>query len=215
MRGSGCEQHGVRDLLEMPDRDSQIAVPGERDLALLRDLEPAGHRRRGLPQDRAVRPAAAATERAASPVEQGELDVVALGPRRQIGLRPVQGKVRREHADVLRGVRVAEHRLEPACAFVETPSHARQSDQLIEDHRRAFQIRARLEQRDDVDRQRAVGDGDPRERVDAHDVGHRVREAHDVPPAGMGAEAPLNVGHRAERLQNLTRSLRRRFLANR
>jgi hypothetical protein len=86
-------------------------------------------------------------------VEQGELDVVALGPRRQIGLCAVQREVRREHADILRGVRVAEHHLEPACAFVEMLSHARQRDQLIEDRRRAFEIRARLEQRDNVDRQ--------------------------------------------------------------
>ena len=65
----------------------RVAVAGERHLALLGDLEPAADRAGRLPEDRAVRRAAAAAERAAAAVEQRERDAAVARPHREVRLR--------------------------------------------------------------------------------------------------------------------------------
>src|SRR5439155_25901985 len=98
------DQLGVDELLEVAGSDAEVAVARERDLPLLRDLEPAGNGTGRLPEDRAVGWAAAAAERAATPVEDREVQAAMAAARRQLGLRLVQLDVRREHAVLLRGV---------------------------------------------------------------------------------------------------------------
>ena len=77
------QQHGRGDLLQVPLRDRRVAVPGEDDLALLGDLEPAVHRPGRLGQHGPPGRAAAPAERAAAAVEQGQPHVVLRRPAGQ------------------------------------------------------------------------------------------------------------------------------------
>ena len=74
------QQHGVGDLLQVPSGDGLLAVPGEDDLALLGDLERPADRAWGLGQHGPAGRSAAAAQRAAPAVEQGEPDAVVRGP---------------------------------------------------------------------------------------------------------------------------------------
>ena len=67
-----------------------VSVPGEDHLTLLGDLEPAGDRARGLGEHGPVGRAAAASQRTAATVEQGQPDGVPARPRGQPGLGVVE-----------------------------------------------------------------------------------------------------------------------------
>ena len=77
------EQDGARHLLEVAAGDGRVGVVGGDDLALLGQLEPRVDRARRLAEDRPVGRAAAAPERAAAAVEQGQLDAALAGHRGQ------------------------------------------------------------------------------------------------------------------------------------
>ena len=74
-------------------------------------------------------------------------------------------------------------------------------EELVEDLRRGVEVGARLEQRHDVDRV-GVESGELRQLAHGQQVLGRAREAHDVPAAGLGAQAALDVGDGAEGLED-------------
>src|SRR5690625_4986258 len=86
LRGA-VHQSSRRYLLDVARGDNWIAVAGRDDFALLGEFEAAIDRARGLGQYRAVCGASPASQCAASTVEEGEFDVVALGPLRDFFLR--------------------------------------------------------------------------------------------------------------------------------
>jgi len=82
-------------------RDRGLAVAGEDDLALLGELEAAVDGMRRLREDGGVGGSAAAAERTAAAVEEGETDARLLRPQGDLALRLVQGEVGGDRADVL------------------------------------------------------------------------------------------------------------------
>jgi hypothetical protein len=139
------------DLVDVTHRDVRVAVAREDDLALLGELEPSVDRVRRLREDRRVRGSAAATERAAASVEEGEVDAGLLRPRGDLRLRFVEREVRGDGADVLRRVGVAEHDLEAAVGGIQPCGELRVLDDLGHDAGRGLQVGERLEQRDHVE----------------------------------------------------------------
>ena len=182
----------------MAPRECGVAVARERHLALLGHLEPAVDRARRLRLDRARGRAAAPPERAASPVEDRELDAAVAGPRRHRALRGVQREVGGEHAHLLRGVGVPDHHLEPARRCARAGRAPRASTR-----RRPGSSVARASSAPDSNRHTtssrrgSVGDGAAGERVGGGDVGGAAGEAHDQPVAGLLAQ--LATGCRRSR----------------
>ena len=80
------QQNRRRDPFQVPLGDRGIRVPGEHDLALLGDLQPAIDRPRRLGGDRAVKRTPTPAQRTAPAVEHGEFDVIGVGPGHHRGL---------------------------------------------------------------------------------------------------------------------------------
>ena len=90
--GGVGEQDGGGDALEVLLGDPHVGVAGEDHLALLGDLEPAVDRAGRLGRDGPVQRTAAAAERTAAAVEEGQLDAVPLAPRRPAPPGPGAGR---------------------------------------------------------------------------------------------------------------------------
>jgi hypothetical protein len=151
--------------------DGQVAVAGVDDLALLGDLEAAGHRPGGLAADRPPGRAAAAAQGAAAAVEQDQVDAALGRPGGQVALGPVQGQVGGQEAGVLGRVGVAEHDLEAPPAALQPGPGRGQGQVLVEDLAGPLQVGPGLEQRHHVQLQRAVGDGQAGQGTDGGQVG--------------------------------------------
>ena len=198
------EQHRGADLLQVPFGDHRLAVPGEDDLALLGDLERPVDRTRRLGQHGAAGRPAAAAERAAPAVEQGQPDLVGGGPFGQLGLRVEQPQGGAGRPELLGRVGVAEHRLKLTAVGGQPPGDRRDREHGGQHIRRVGQVRRALEQRHHVELGHpAVGHRVAGELVDRGDVVGRAGEAHHVPPAGIRPVPVLDPGHRAERGQHL------------
>jgi len=72
--GSRRQQDRAGHLLEVAPGDRRVGVVGGDDLALFGQLEPAVDRTRRLAEDRPVGRPAAASQRAATTMEEGQLD---------------------------------------------------------------------------------------------------------------------------------------------
>ena len=203
----------------MTHRDVGVAVAREDHLALFGELESSVDRVRRLRQDGRVGRSAAATERAAASVEEGEVDAGILRPRRNLRLRFVQRQVRGDRADVLRRVGVAEHDLEVAVGCVQTRGEVGVADDLGHDRGRGLQIGEGFEQRDHVEHRGSAARADrvAGEAVHVREVGRRLRERHDVAARGARPVAALDLRDRAEDLEHLLslRAERARELAAR
>ena len=187
----------------MVPRDVGIAIPSERHLTLFRHLEAAVDGSRGLGSDRPRRRAATSAERAATAVEDGDLDACPCGPGGDRSLYVVERERGREHPHLLRGVRVAEHDLEAIPVRTQASAHCGQRDHGVEYLCRASQLGAGLEQTDDIE---AVGQSrvrPPREGVRGGHIRGSACEAQDHSVAGLFAEPRLDVGHRPERCVDL------------
>ena len=185
----------------MPARDGPIAITGEDHLALLGDLEASGHRSRRLRADSSVGGAAAPSESATSPMKQGEPDVVPPRPARERRLGVVQRQGRRERADLLGGIRVAEHHLQPPAVLGEAAPDRRELEHLVHHPRRTGEVVERLEEGDHVERR-----GTPRasrQLVYGRDVFRSSGEAHDVAPAASLTVSSLQVRDHRHRLKHL------------
>ncbi|TWG84011.1 hypothetical protein L603_002200000220 [Cellulosimicrobium cellulans J34] len=134
---------------------------------------------------------------------------MALGPLRDPALRVVQGERRGHGPDVLGGVGVAEHDLDPAAVLREPALHLRQREHRLEDVHARTQVGEGLEQRDRVDDGHLVGAGERelRELVHGREVLGLLREGHDVAARGADAVALLDRAERAERVEHLARAV--------
>ena len=134
----------------------RVRVVGGDDLALLGELEPAVDRARRLPEDRPVRRSAAAADRAATAVEQRQLDALARRDLDERLLGPMEHPGRRQEARFLVRVRVAEHHLLAIAARGEVGAVGRVAEHRLEDRTGRVQGLGRLEQRHDVEHRRRI-----------------------------------------------------------
>ncbi len=137
--------------LHCPQRDVRQAEQSLQHLALLGHAQRAVDRSRRLRHDRQVRRSAATTDAAAAPVEQRDSNAMTPADRDDRLLRPVQVPARRETADVLRRIRVADHDFLPAADPVAIPV---EREQLIEDATGVLEVARCLEQRDHAEGRR-------------------------------------------------------------
>src|SRR5262249_36861764 len=92
--------------------DRRVGVPRGDGLALLGDAEPAANRGSRLRADRVALRTAAAAECTAAAVEHGEHRAAIARGVDERKLRRAKGDARGDVADLLAGVRVADHHLE-------------------------------------------------------------------------------------------------------
>ena len=137
--------------LEVALGEAREAVLERDRLALLRQLQAAVDRTRGLGEDACVRRSAAPAGRAAAAVEDRQLDITVGGDARQLLLRAVDLPLRGEIAAVLARVGVAHHHLEAAAGTAiedlldEGAGSAEVGDRLEQRH--ALRARLRLRER--------------------------------------------------------------------
>ena len=193
----------------MAARDRPVSVPGEDHLALLGHLEVAVHRAGGLRADRPIGWSPSATQRPAPPVEQRQLHAILRRPRGQCRLRVVQGQRRGKRTCLFRGVRVAEHDLEPALD-PQPLADRRELEHLVEDLRCVREVVQCLEERDDVDHRSLLAPRVACQLIDGGDVGRGPREADHVPAAAVDAKSSLQRGHDVERVEHVTGEVRQR-----
>src|SRR5688572_33069266 len=93
----------------MAMRKIRVGIARGNDLTLFRKAEPSVDAAGRLRADGAVGRAAAACDRAAAAVENGQLDLVFLRDARDLLLRAIQGPVRHQIAAVLVAIRIADH----------------------------------------------------------------------------------------------------------
>ena len=165
-------------------------------------LEAAAQRPWGAGQDGAVHGTAPATDGPPAAVEERQVDRVALGGARQLGLRPVEQPGRGEGPRFLRRIGVAQHHLLPIPSRLQVRTVDGVAQQVVQDAVGALQGVGQFEQGHDVDGVR-VQAGAPRQLEDGQDIPGRVREADDVPVAALGPEGGLHVADRLERLEDV------------
>ena len=124
----------------MASRDRRVAVAGEDHLPLLGDFEVARDRARRLGADCAIGGPAAAPQRSAAAVEQDQPETALLRPRSEGRLCVVQRDGRRRRPDLLRGIGVTEHHLDPAAVGREAPAHRPQLEHLVHHRGRSRQV---------------------------------------------------------------------------
>ena len=203
MLGSGRDQHGAHHLLQVAEADRRIAIAPEDHLALLGDLEAAGHRPRRLAPDRATGRPATPADGASAAVEERQLDVVPSSPPGEGLLGVIEGEVGGEEAGVLGSVGVSQHHFQAAAPAIEPGEPGRCLEEAVEHGRRRLQVGPRLEEGNDVQLEGAVGDREPGELVDRQHVGGRAREADHVAPARFRAVDGLQLCHRPQRREDL------------
>ena len=216
--GRGGQERGGSHLLEVSPGDGDVGEVGRDDLPLLGELEAAVHRPRGLREDRAVGRPAAAPDGATPTMEQRERDAVPPGDAHQRLLRPVEEPVRGQEPALLGRIRVAQHHLLGVATRPKMVAVGGVGEQRVQQSGRPGQRLSGLQERHDVEdghRGGQVADdrgrtaeglrqrGATRQLQDARHVLRRGREADDVPPACLHAEAGLDAGDGPERRQDL------------
>jgi hypothetical protein len=146
-----AEQHRRGHLLQMALRDHRVAVSCEDHLALLGDLEPAGHRAGCLREHRAAGRPAAAPERPAAAVEQGQPDVALRCPPRQPLLCVEQAQRRADRAEFLGRVGIAEHDLQVPAGGGQPRRHWLELQHVVQHLGGVREVSPALEQRDHVE----------------------------------------------------------------
>ena len=173
------------------------------DLALLGDLDLGVSRTRRLRQDRLVRRAAAATDRAATTVEDPKRPAMSRhhGGDRLVGA--VERPGRAHVANLFVAIGISEHHLLDPAPPIELSGVRRVGEQGFQRCRRALQGIASLEQRDNVDltaRRRGpqvVEAGKPGEEQRVEDVIRARRHADDEGLCRPGC-GPLGLPHRRQ-----------------
>ena len=130
--------------------DLGIRILGADDFALFRNADLSLHGAAGLRQDRLVRRAATAADRAAAAMEQPHADAVPAEGLDEFGLCLEQLPARRQVAAVLVAVGIPEHHFLRLAPRVEHARVHRNRQQRVHRAGRVAQVRDRLEQRDDV-----------------------------------------------------------------
>src|SRR5579862_4622847 len=100
--------------LKIPLGKDWVGILPVQDLALLGDARLSRETSRRLSEDRSVRRASAAPNRATAAVEESKLHSGFLGGAMQLAMRFVQLPCAGKHAAVFVGVKVAEHDFLPA-----------------------------------------------------------------------------------------------------
>ena len=153
-------------------------------LALLGQLDLAVERAPRLGEDGGVGRAAAAPDRAASPVEEAKPDAVALGDVAKVALAAVDLPLARGHAGRLVGVRVAEHDLLHVTPQRDDAPVGGLLEHLGEDRVGVANLLDRLQQRDEADPRDAGVDVDQpglaRQQHGGEDVVGAAAHRHDV-----------------------------------
>ena len=203
-----ADERGARRQLELAVGDLRQRELRRQHLALLGDLQAPGHRARRLGADRRVARPAAAADGAAAAVEELPRDAVLAHDRGHVELRAVDVPARRDVADVLVGVRVADHDLLLADG-VERRAVDRRLEQRADRVRRLGERVAGLEQRHDAQlRADAAGSRQPdllHEQQHLEQVGRAGRVGDDVGADRAGMRAAQEVVDHAERLDDLAR----------
>ena len=197
---------GRRQSVEMADRDPGIGVVLGDHLALLGDLETAVESTRREAEDRPVGRPAAAPDRPAATMEEGQLHAMAPGGRDERGLGAVDQPVRGEVARLLVRIGIAEHDFLAIAPPPDVLAVVRLGQDRIEDLARRLERRRVLEERDDVECQAAVRSDDPGRACELDDRSnvHGDRgEADDVALDRRLAEAALECRARPERIDDL------------
>ena len=168
---------------------------------------------RRLREDRRVGRTAAAAERTAATVEQRERDVVLAGPLGDLPLCLVERERRADRADVLRGVRVAEHDLEPTTGGLEPGREVRIVDDLREDSGGRLQVGEGLEQGDDVEHRGSAvrPDRGAGQAMHVGQIVRRLRERDDVATGCARPVALLDLRDRPHDLEGLLRHIAERL----
>ena len=148
----GRERHGAHRLLERAHGDAAQPVLRVNSLALLRDPETSPHRSRRRAENGARDPAAAAADRPAAAVKEGQIDTGPLDRLDERRLRALQRPARRADPRVLVAVGVSDHHHLVHAALGEMGSVIRIVEQRTHDVGRAFEIGHGFEQRRDVQR---------------------------------------------------------------
>ena len=78
-------------------------------------------------------------------MSEGATGVDSARTRRERLLRPIELEVRGQHPDLLGGIGVADHHLEPAVVALEPPACAGKGQPCVEDRRSRRQLVTRLE----------------------------------------------------------------------
>ena len=194
------ERRGKSELEVLPGQRGQRVLVRD-DLALLGDLDLPVERPPRLGQDRVVRRAAAAPDRAATAVEEPQPHAVAHRDVTQLALGPVDLPLGGRDARLLVRVGVAEHHLLHVPAQRDEPAVRRVDEQVVEDPAGLPQLAHGLEQRHEpdagdlvvqVDEAGLTGEQDGREQV----VG-AARHRDDVALAHLRAEVVQRVTHRS------------------
>ena len=191
----------------MASGERGVAVAREDDLALLGELETAVDRAFGLREHRSVGGTATTSDRAAAPVHEDEVDVILLGPLRDLPLGAMEDERRRGGAGVLGGVGVAEHDLEPPAGLREAALHVGQGDDPVEGGNGVLEVGHLLEERNHVEHGHVglMGEGETCELVHVGDVLGALREGDDVAASGVDAVLPLDGADGAEGVEDLAR----------
>ena len=186
-------------------RQRRVAIASEDNLALLGWLEEAVDRTRGLSQDGAVGRTAATTHGAAATVHQHQVDVIALRPCGDAGLRGMQGQRSRSGAGVFGRVRVAQHNLKAATALLQTALDRGDRKHVVQNIDAVLKVLKLLEQRDNVHNGHVLwmGEGQLRQLVDVGDVLRALGERDNVAAGCLNAKALLDAAQRAEGIENL------------
>ena len=149
LQGGGCEN------FEVPPPQLRVRVLGRDHLTLLGDANCALHSTAGLRQDRLVARTSAAAHRPATAVEQTKRNAVTPEDLDQRNLGLVELPARSHEAAVLVRVGIAEHHLLNVAARNEEPPVLRNPQEIVHDTGTLTEIRNGLEERHDVEIERA------------------------------------------------------------
>src|SRR5262249_22710556 len=145
-----------RQDLEIAPPHLGVRVLAGDDLALLGDADGALHGAAGLRQDGLEAGSAAASDRAAAAVEEAEAHAVALEHLNERDLGAVELPAGGEEAPVLVAVRISQHHLLDIAAALEETAIAGTLEDRLHDGAAVAQIGDRLEERHDVEIERAL-----------------------------------------------------------
>ena len=181
---ASCTSAGAGGQLELAVGDLRHGVLRRQHLALLGHLQPARRRCRAAGRGSRCCRAAAAADRAAAAVEERPGDAVLAHDGGELQLRAVDRPARGDVADVLVGVRVADHHLLLVADGAQRGAVDRRGEQRAHRVGGGGERLAGLEQRDDPQlRVLAAGAREPgllHQQQDLEQVGRAPRARDDV-----------------------------------
>ena len=196
---AGGGEHRGQGQLDVALGDLWLRVARGHGLALLGDADPSAQGGGRLCADRVALGAATATECTTSAMEHGEHDVRVVGSCGKRLLCIAQCDRRGDVADLLAGVRVADHHLELA---IELAPQGVLRENIRRDRTRAVEILELLEQRHGAQLTGCETRG-ARQEHDLEQIRDLAREADDVALARPGTELAAGAPDHLERLEQL------------